>query len=459
MISGRSTSEARASFTQAFYHQGQISPISGKMPRVTFTSGDVFHLLLALLILLAATRLGGRLALNMRLPPVIGEITAGILLGPSLFGALFPEASAAVLPQTGVVADSLGAFYELGLILLMFAAGIELRALPRRDEARTAGIITIASTLIPLAAGVAAGMALDLTTLEGTAQDEAALVIVFAAALAITSIPVISRIMLDLGLMGTRFSRIVLGSAVAEDVALYGMLAVAVGIAQSGAQGVGLPAELGLDPASALASVYYAVASVVVLVGPVVVVRWASSHDRFGWVLARLGNEAAHQLLLLLALTALCGALGVIPIFGALTAGLIVSQQHHVRINGSSVGRFSFAFFIPLYFGLVGLRIDLQEHADLFLIATFITAACVIKGGAAYLGARLAGEDRESAGALAVALNARGGPGIVLASVSLAAGIISDEFFVTLILLSLITSALAGWWLQRLLGKGDSSLT
>ncbi|MDQ3758841.1 MAG: cation:proton antiporter, partial [Actinomycetota bacterium] len=402
---------------------------------MTFTSGDVFHLLLALLLVLAATRLGGRVALSMRLPPVIGEISAGILLGPSVFGVLFPEASAAVLPETGVVADSLDAFYELGLILLMFAAGVELRVLPRREEARTAGVITIASTVIPLAAGIAAGVALDLDSLEGTAQDGTALVIVFAAALAITSIPVISRIMLDLGLMGTRFSRIVLGSAIVEDVILYGLLAIAVGIAQSGAQAVGLPAELGIDSASILGAVYYAVASIVVLVGPLVAVRLARGHDRFGWVLARLGNEAAHQLLLVFALAALCGALGVIPIFGALTAGLIVSQLHDVRISGSSVGRFSFAFFIPLYFGLLGLRIDLGEHANLMLIATFISAACVIKGSAAYLGARLAGEDRGSAGALAVALNARGGPGIVLASVSFAAGIVSEEFFVTLILL------------------------
>ena len=427
------------------------------MPRVTFTAADVFHLVLALLLVLAATRLGARVAQRMQLPPVIGEISAGILLGPSVFGALFPEASAAVLPETGVVADSLDAFYELGLILLMFAAGVELRALPRREEARTAGIITAASTVIPLAAGVAAGLALDLDSLEGTARDGTALVIVFAAAFAITSIPVISRIMLDLGLMGTRFSRIVLGSAVAEDVLLYGLLAIAVGLAQSEAQAVGLPAEAGIDSASAVGAVYYAAASALVLVGPLVAVRLANRHDRFSWVLARLGNEAAHQLLFVFALAAICGALGVIPIFGALTAGLIVSQLHDVKISGSSVGRFSFAFFIPLYFGLVGLRIDLQEHADVLLIATFITAACVIKGGAAYFGARLAGEDRASAGPLAVALNARGGPGIVLASVSFAAGIISEEFFVTLILLSLITSALAGWWLQRLLAtKGEA---
>lgn len=426
---------------------------------MTFTSGDVFHLLVALLILLASTRLGGRVAQLVQLPPVIGEITAGIVLGPTVFGALFPEASAAVLPETGVVADTLDAFYELGLILLMFAAGIELRQLPKRHEARTVGILTVAATLIPLAAGIAAGLTLDLSSLEGTAENRTSLIIVFAAAFAVTSIPVISRIMMDLGLMGTRFSRIVLGSAVAEDVLLYGLLAVAVGIVQTKAQAFGLPAEVGIDSDSVLGAAYYAVATVLVLAGPLIAVRWANKHDRFGWVRARLGNEAAHQLLLLFALTALCGGLGVIPIFGALTAGLIVSQQHNVRVNASSVGRFAFAFFIPLYFGLVGLRIDLQENADLFVLATFIPAACLVKGGAAYLGARLAGEDLGSARALAIALNARGGPGIVLASVSFAAGIVSEDFFVTLILLSLITSALAGWFLQRLYARGDDGIT
>jgi Kef-type K+ transport system membrane component KefB len=426
--------------------------------QMTFTSGDVFHLLLALLIVLAATRLAAHEAQRVGLPPVIGELTAGILLGPSLFGALFPEASAAVLPETGVVADTLDAFYELGLILLMFAAGVELRALPKGQEARTAGIITLAATVIPLAIGIAAGLTLDLDSLEGTAQNRTSLVIVFAAAFAVTSIPVISRIMLDLGLMGTRFSRIVLGSAVAEDILLYGLLAVAVGIVQTKAQAFGLPAEVGIDSDSILGAAYYAMATVLVLVGPLVAVNLARSRGRFTWVIARLGNQAAHQLLLVFALAALCGALGVIPIFGALTAGLIVSQLYDVRISGSSVGRFSFAFFIPLYFGLVGLRIDLQENADLFMMATFISAACVVKGGAAYLGARLAGEGLASARALAVALNARGGPGIVLASVAFAAGIVSEEFFVTLIMLSLITSALAGWFLQRLLARGDEAI-
>jgi Kef-type K+ transport system membrane component KefB len=364
-----------------------------------------------------------------------------------------------VLPETGVVADTLDAFYELGLILLMFATGVELRALPKGQEARTAGIITLAATVIPLAAGIGAGLTLDLDSLEGTAQNGTSLVIVFAAAFAVTSIPVISRIMLDLGLMGTRFSRIVLGSAVAEDILLYGLLTVAVGIVQTKAQAFGLPAEVGIESDSILGAAYYAVATVFVLVGPLVAVRLASSRGRFTWVLARVGNQATHQLLSVFALAALCGALGVIPIFGALTAGLIISQLHDVRISGSSVGRFSFAFFIPLYFGLVGLRVDLQENADLFVLATFISAACVVKGGAAYLGARLAGEGLASARALAVALNARGGPGIVLASVALAAGIVSEEFFVTLIMLSLITSALAGWFLQRMLARGDDAIT
>ncbi len=426
---------------------------------MTFDSSQVFHLLLALVVLLAATRLGGRLAVRARLPPVIGEISAGLVVGPTVFGALFPEAHLEVFPDSGVVADTLDAFYELGLILLMFAAGIELRTLPRREEVRTAGIITAASTAIPLAAGIATGIALDLDSLEGTAQNRTSLVIVFAAALAITSIPVISRIMLDLGLLGTRFSRIVLGSAVAEDVLLYGLLAVAVGLAQSGAQEFGLAAEIGIDAASAVGAAYYAGATALVLVGPVVAVRLASRYHIFDWTLARLGNEAAHQLLFLFALAAACGALGVIPIFGALTAGVIVSQLHGVKVSGSSVGRFAFAFFIPIYFGLVGLRIDLQEHADLVLLATFIPAACLIKGAAAYLGARLAGESPGSARALAVALNARGGPGIVLASVSFAAGIVSEDFFVALVMLSLVTSALAGWWLQRLLARPNGSLS
>jgi Kef-type K+ transport system membrane component KefB len=423
------------------------------------SASQVFHLLLALLTLLAATRLGGRVATQANLPPVIGEIAAGLVLGPSVVGALLPDVHAAVFPESGPVADSLDAFYELGLLLLMFVAGLELRALPTGQEARTVAVITAVSTVIPLAAGVGAGVMLDLEQLEGTAGNETALIIVFAAALAVTSIPVISRIMLDLGLLGTRFSRLVLGSAVAEDVLLYGLLAVAVGLTQQAAAGFGLPAELGIDSGSFVGALYYAALTPLVLLLPLVAVRRARQIPRFTWTLDRLGNEAAHQLLFLLLMATACAGMGVIPIFGALVAGLIVNQLHDATAKESSVGRFSLAFFIPLYFGLVGLRVDLQEDADLILLFTFISAACLIKAGAVYLGARAAGESRQSARALCVALNARGGPGIVLASVALAAGIISDEFFVTLVMLSLVTSALAGWWLRRLADPGAAFLS
>jgi Kef-type K+ transport system membrane component KefB len=137
-------------------------------------------------------------------------------------------------------------------------------------------------------------------------------------------------------------------------------------------------------------------------------------------------------------------------IFGALVAGIAVgATEEFSPAAARSIEGFASAFFIPVYFALVGLQLDLVHGFSVAFFLVFLLLACAVKAGSVYLGARLAGETSGSSLNLAVALNARGGPGIVVASVAYTAGIIDQPFYAVLVLLAIVTSLLAGSWLAR----------
>src|SRR5580704_11883280 len=216
-----------------------------RMGTMKFADVDLARLLIALAVLLLAAQGVGSLFARFRQPAAIGEIVGGILLGPTLLGLVAPRVQQWIFPATGPSAAALGAVYQLGLLLLMFAAGAEMRRLLQRDAVRPVGLIASLGLVVPFALGLGLVAALGTSDYIGTAGNRTALVLVFGMAIAVTSIPVISRIMHDIGLLGTRFARIVLSVAVIEDIVLYVVLAVAVRLVQGpGREAFGLPTAL-----------------------------------------------------------------------------------------------------------------------------------------------------------------------------------------------------------------------
>jgi len=140
-----------------------------------------------------------------------------------------------------------------------------------------------------------------------------------------------------------------------------------------------------------------------------------------------------------------------VPLFGAFVAGILVVSVPGEReeIARSEIGAVALGLFIPVYFAIVGLQLDLVENFDFLFFVAFLLFACLAKSASVYAGARVAGEPVRSAVDLAIAMNARGGPGIVLASTAFAAGIIDARFYTTLVMLAIVTSLIAGTWLQR----------
>jgi Kef-type K+ transport system membrane component KefB len=428
---------------------------------MTFSDVDLARLLIALAILLLAAHGVGSLFSRFGQPAAIGEILGGVLLGPSALAAISPTVQHWIFPASGPSAAALGAVYQLGLLLLMFAAGTQMRRLVQRDAARTVGLIASFGLVLPFAAGLGLVTALGAARFIGPAANHPALTLVFGMAVAVTSIPVISRIMHDLGLLRTRFARIVLCVAVIEDVVLYVVLAVAVGLVPtSGSTAFGLPTALSIHGLAQNGIYHTAVAVVFLGVALTVGGRvYRSLITTRANPLARR-SPVAFQLLWMLALSAGALALGLVPLYGAFVAGISVAiaddsiadsaPGDHAPPDRNTLTGISFGFFIPVYFAIIGLRLDLIHHFDPLFFLGFLVFACLAKAASVYAGARLSRESRFVSASLAIAMNARGGPGIVLASTAYAAGIINETFFVSLVMLSVVTSLLAGSWLERI---------
>ncbi len=419
-----------------------------------FADVDLARLLVALAVLLIAAHGCGSLFARLGQPPAIGEILGGILLGPSALATLAPGVMDWIFPADGMSAAALGAIYQLGLLLLMFAAGAEMRRLLQRDALRTVGLVAGFGMVLPFAAGLGLVAALGVAHFIGPAGNHLALILVFGMAVAVTSIPVISRIMHDLGLLPTRFARIVLSAAVIEDIVLYVVLAVAVGLVQtSGATAFGLPAALRVTTIMQNSS-YHTLAAVIFLaVALGFGGRAYKALNAWRWNVLARRSPVAFQALWMLALSAAALALGLVPLYGAFAAGIAVAVADDSlagQPDRNALAGISFGFFVPVYFALIGIQLDLIHHFSPLFFAGFLLFACVAKAASVYLGARLARENRFTAWSLAVAMNARGGPGIVLAATTFAAGIINQTFFVSLVLLSVVTSLVAGSWLERI---------
>lgn len=421
------------------------------------TSGsDIAAVLMPLALLLIAAHVVGHQFAMLGQPRVIGEIAGGLLLGPTVLGAVAPEFQSSLFPDGGDTAAVLGWTYQLGLLLLMFCSGAEMRALFSRSEARVVGFVTVIGVAIPFTVGVLSFRLVDASSLMGDAHSRGAVIVVFSLAIAITSIPVISRILLDLGVIETSFARVVLGVAVLEDAVVYVVLAATLGAV--GTEQFGVPAALGLSPASTTGLVFHVAATLAVFACMLCAgARGFSWLRRQRWNLLVRSNPLAFQLLFLFASTLTCLMLGVTPIFGAFLAGIAVSADGPASFGRAreSIKSFSFAFFVPVYFAMVGEQLDLVRHLDLLFLGWFVVLACIVKATSVFVGARLAGESSRGARNLAVATNARGGPCIVLASVTFGAGLISAEFFSALVMLAIITSMMAGTLLGRAVRSGQ----
>lgn len=399
---------------------------------------DPSNELLIIALVLGAAHAGGWAFGHLGLPRGLGELLGGLLIGPSGLGALFP-----ILPAP-LGTPLLAGLETIGLAFLMFMTGCEALAPRARGEFRQMVGISLWATVLPLALAVLTfhllpPESLGLEAWRGPRGSTGSFELLLATAVAVTSVPILSRILKDLDLLGTGFARMALGVAVLGNLPVYAVDAIALGLARGTAEQEALKtiASATLPVIGALLALF--------LVTP----RAGCALNRLE---AILGGDSAPILpwLLLFGVTGGGLALGVPVLLGAFLAGTWTTAGRGRQAPGLEAIRVTAdRWLVPLWFGLIGAKLDLIHHAPGLVLVGFLLAAVLLKGGLSWIAARRVERDALRATDLALALNARGGPGLVIAAVGFEAGILSIAGKAGLVLLALLTSLLAGWWLAR----------
>jgi Kef-type K+ transport system membrane component KefB len=416
------------------------------------STAEFGSLTLLLFLIIASAHLLGYLFQRIRQPKVIGEILAGVLLGPSILGHFAPRVSAAIFSGPGTLGSKyeliLSFLYNLGLLLLMFCSGAEIKGLFKKRDRREVAWLASVGTAVPFVLVIACYKWLPLDRLTAGNAPRLAVLLVVGIAASVTSIPVISRILYDLKILHTRFASLILGVAVIEDIVLWAVLAVATALVSA----TGLQTGHVLRHVMA-ALIYFGLG---MTIAPLAL-RWLT---RARWNVLVHASPVGYVTVVLLAYSAIAAAFDVSLVFAAFLAGYgLIGELETLGAAVESLKSFSFAVFIPVYFAVVGYRLDLSKTFSFTMLAVFLVGACTLKLIAAGLGARLARFGWFDSLNLAIATNARGGPGIVLASVAYDAGIINAAFYTTLVLTAILTSQAAGAWLEYVLRTGQPLLS
>jgi Kef-type K+ transport system membrane component KefB len=385
------------------------------------------HVLLALVVIVVVARALGSAFRRLDQPAVIGEMVAGILLGPSLLGRISPRAAAFLLPSE--VVSYLEVIAQVGVVLFIFLVGLELDAKVVRERPAASVAVSTVSIALPFGLG-----ALLATHLHGDLAPAGVPVPVFAlflgVSMSVTAFPVLARILTDRRMQKTRLGVLALTCAAFNDVIAWCLLALVVGVAKA-------------EPSRAAVTVALSVAFVagmLLLVRPIVA-RLARSYDR-----ARHDPRTALAAVLagLLSCALLTDVIGIHPLFGAFAFGAIIpcdcDLAHDIEVRLTDV---VVVLLLPVFFAFTGMRTELGlvHGADQWLVcALIVLVATTGKVGGAFVAARLAGIGRSEALSLGVLMNTRGLMELVALNVGLDLGVIGPTLFAMLVLMALVTT-------------------
>jgi Kef-type K+ transport system membrane component KefB len=405
---------------------------------------ELLLLFAQLFLLLLVARLLGGAARRVRLPPVVGELLTGIVLGPSMFGSVAPEAFRTVFPGAVGQSHLLEAVSWLGVVMLLVLTGLETDLDRIRRRATSALSVSAAGIAIPFVLGFGLAFALPRRFLPDAPQLVFALFL--ATAMSISAIPVVARALIDLDALRYDLGQLTLAAAMAVDVAGWILLSVVAGLAHGGGVSV--------------ATTGRTILSLALFLGlSLTVVRWIVS-GFVSWADLESGGERAKVstlMLFALGLGACTHLLGFEPILGAFVAGLVLGQVEDFGLDVyRSFEALTLGVFAPVFFGVAGLRVDLAAvlSPDVLLVGLLTLSVAVVgKFAGAYAGAKAVDRTAWESVALGAGLNARGAMGLVVATIGLNLGVLTTEMYAIVVLVDVVTSAMAPPLLRFSLGR------
>jgi Kef-type K+ transport system membrane component KefB len=413
------------------------------------TSQEFTRLLIDLAVLLSCALAGGWIMRRLRQPAVLGEMLAGILLGPTILGALAPEWQDWLFSDSGAAATARGAVIKLGMLFFLFVVGLEIDLAQFRKYGWAALLIGVIGTMVPLACGVAMVYALPEHMLPSqVARLPFGLFI--GTALANTANPVLARILADLGLIKQNFGAMLMTATIVDDLVSWSLLAVILETFDSPAESPGYGSV-----ASSLALVAMLLVAAIVI-GRFVATPLLRTTRRGSWPTSYIGATVV----LVLASAAVSEHLGVHAFLGPFLLGIGMAATPRERSEAHEVlNQFALSFFVPIYFVSMGLSADFIKDFNAAWVVSIFLVACVSKILSAFVAARWAGLDNRKSLAVGVAMNARGATGIILAGVGIEHGVVNREIYVALVIMALATSMMAGPMMKLVwpdAGLGDS---
>ncbi len=396
---------------------------------------EVLRFLLELVLLLSVARGLGEMARRLGQPQVIGELLAGVALGPSLFGWLLPPVYHAVFPSNGAQSLLLQLVAQLGVILLLLLSGIEVDIPLVRRKAGSAPLIALGSVLVPFVAGYGLAQILP-ASLMGHPEARPVFALFLATAMSISAIPVIVKILLDMNLMRRNIGQLTLAAGVINDAVGWFLLSIVAGFATARALPV---ASLAI---SILGTLLYAVFSFTI--GYRIIrsfIRFVDDH--FGD-----GNATLAAVFVVgLAGAAVTQALHVEAFLGAFIIGVQLSRLPRVqRAAREQLETMTLGIFAPVFFAAAGLKVDLPLLFTPPLLSTLIMVVLVASLGkflGTYMGARWVGMPKWTAIALGSGMNARGAVEIIVATVGLQIGVLTVSMYSIIVLMAVVTSIMA----------------
>lgn len=407
----------------------------------TLTHQEITAMFLALGLLLASARLFGEIARRFNQPAVLGEILAGILLGPTVFGALAPAWSAFLFPRAGGGALALDGLMTLAITLFLLVAGLEVDLSTIWRQGKLAINVGVAGVVVPFTVGFGAAWFLpQLMGIEAGA-DPLLFALFMATALSISALPVIAKTLMDLNLYRSDLGMLVVAAAVFNDLVGWIVFAVILGLL-----GTGSEHALTIGQTISL-TLFFALFMLTVA-------RWLINRA-LPWIHAHAswpGGVLGFALALALVSAAFTEWIGIHAIFGAFLAGVALGDSRHLRERTrATIEQFVSFIFAPLFFAGIGLKVNFVAEFDLLLVLTVLVIATLGKVLGCGLAGRFSGMARREAWALGFGMNARGAMEIILGLLALKYGLIGERLFVALVIMALVTSLMSGPLLQRVL--------
>ncbi|HEX5222115.1 MAG TPA: cation:proton antiporter [Verrucomicrobiae bacterium] len=389
------------------------------------------RLLLQFIVIIFATRVVGSLFSKVGQPAVLGEITAGILLGPSLFGLWWPEGSDFLFPKASL--GTLQLISQIGVCVFMFVVGMELDPVHLRQKARVAVVISNVGIVVPFVLGIGAAFWL-YQSFAAPGAKFTPFALFMGTAMSITAFPVLVRILKDRGLMKTPLGNLAIACAAVGDASAWAMLAVVVAVAE----------------ATSLTTTLFNLGFIVVFVLAMLLVvrphlpRWLHVEPDA----APSREVMAAALIFMTASALLTEVMGIHALFGAFLAGVVMPQSKSFREGLTmQLENFSGVFLLPLFFAFSGLRTQFGLLNDLnnWLVCLGIIAIAMLgKLAGTMLAARFMGMKWNESFAIGALMNTRGLVELIALNIGYDLGILTPEIFTMMVLMALATTFMAG---------------